>query len=234
VTTLRFPDIKRKSRQISNLLLPSPLPLCSCYRIYFLLPPSRCLGKWMLSWVQVITTICRGQNTAKKEERYAKLKHALKIKICIFTIANSRSCASRNADFSRCGWIIAPPPLPLRQVYAHSSWCRVMLSTWLISDQDIIIREVPISRPTNATCDWFLFSIYMCITLHVSCVKRSSSGVPHRTYSLRFLCLCLSAALSCKKQFLTRQCRRQTQTQKLEAVCTVRDSWWWALDARNM
>jgi hypothetical protein len=37
-----------------------------------------------------------------------------------------------------------------------------------------------------------------------------------------------------KKTFLTRQCRRQTQTQKLEAVCTVRDSWWWALDARNM
>jgi hypothetical protein len=41
---------------------------------------------------------------------------------------------------------------------------------------------------------------------------RSPSGVPHRTYSLQFLCLCLSAALSFKK--LTRQCRRQTQTQK--------------------
>jgi hypothetical protein len=39
----------------------------------------------------------------------------------------------------------------------------------------------------------------MCITLHVSSVKRSSSGGPHRTYSLHFLCLCLSAALSCKK-----------------------------------
>jgi hypothetical protein len=56
----------------------------------------------------------------------------------------------------------------------------------------------PISRPTDATCDRLLFSIYMCITLHVSSVKRSSSGVPHRTYSLQFLCLCLSAALSCK------------------------------------
>jgi hypothetical protein len=73
----------------------------------------------------------------------------------------------------------------------------------------------PISRPTDVTCDRFLFSFYMCITLHVSSVKRSSSGVPRRTYSLQFLCLCLSAALSCKK-------------------CTVRDSWWWALDARNM
>jgi hypothetical protein len=39
----------------------------------------------------------------------------------------------------------------------------------------------------------------MFITLYVSSVKRSSSGVPHRTYKLLFLCLCLSAALSCKK-----------------------------------
>jgi hypothetical protein len=46
---------------------------------------------------------------------------------------------------------------------------------------------VPISKPTDATCDIFLFSIYMCITLHVSSVKRSSSGVPHRAYSLQFL-----------------------------------------------
>jgi hypothetical protein len=48
----------------------------------------------------------------------------------------------------------------------------------------------------------------MFITLDVSSVKRSSSGIPHRTYSLQFLCLCLSAALSCKKflskKFLTR------------------------------
>jgi hypothetical protein len=58
---------------------------------------------------------------------------------------------------------------------------------------------IPISRPTDATCDRFLFTIYMCITLHVSSIKRSSSGVPHRTYNLQFLCLCLSAALSCKK-----------------------------------
>jgi hypothetical protein len=57
---------------------------------------------------------------------------------------------------------------------------------------------LPISRPTDATCDRFLFSIYMCTILHVSSVKRSSSGVPHRTYSLQFLCLCLSTALSCK------------------------------------
>jgi hypothetical protein len=61
---------------------------------------------------------------------------------------------------------------------------------------------IPISRPTDATCDRFLFSIYMCITLHVSSVRDSSSGVPHRTYSLQFLCLCLSAALSCRKNFL--------------------------------
>jgi hypothetical protein len=39
----------------------------------------------------------------------------------------------------------------------------------------------------------------MCITQHVSSVKRSSSGVPHRTYSLQFLCLCLSAVLYCEK-----------------------------------
>jgi hypothetical protein len=30
---------------------------------------------------------------------------------------------------------------------------------------------IPISRPTDATCDRLLFSIYMCITLHVSSVK---------------------------------------------------------------
>jgi hypothetical protein len=59
--------------------------------------------------------------------------------------------------------------------------------------------QIPISGPTDVTCDRFLFSIYMCITVHVSSVKRSSSGVPHRTYSLQFLCLCLSAVLSCKK-----------------------------------
>jgi hypothetical protein len=46
---------------------------------------------------------------------------------------------------------------------------------------------IPVSRPTDATCDRFLFSIYMCITLHDSSVKRSSSGVPHRTYSLQFV-----------------------------------------------
>jgi hypothetical protein len=65
------------------------------------------------------------------------------------------------------------------------------------------IYYFPISRPTDATCDRFLFSNCMFITLHVSSVKRSSSGVPHRIYSLQFLCLCLSAALSCKK-FLVR------------------------------
>jgi hypothetical protein len=58
---------------------------------------------------------------------------------------------------------------------------------------------IPISRPTDAICNRLLFSINMCITLHVSSVKRSSSGIPHCTYSLQFLCLCLSAALSCKK-----------------------------------
>jgi hypothetical protein len=47
-----------------------------------------------------------------------------------------------------------------------------------------ITEDIPISRPTDATCDRFLFSIYMCITLHVSSVKRSSSGVTPRTYSL--------------------------------------------------
>jgi hypothetical protein len=79
-----------------------------------------------------------------------------------------------------------------------------------ITENILKYKDLPISRPTDATCDRFLFSIYMCITLYVSSVKRSSSGVP------------LFAALSCKK--LTRECRRQTQTQKLEAVCTVRDS----------
>jgi hypothetical protein len=59
---------------------------------------------------------------------------------------------------------------------------------------------LPISRPTDATCDRFLFSIYMYTTLQVSSVKCSSSGVPHCTYSLQFLCLCPSVALSCKKK----------------------------------
>jgi hypothetical protein len=30
---------------------------------------------------------------------------------------------------------------------------------------------IPISRPTDATCDRFLYSIYMCITLHVGIYK---------------------------------------------------------------
>jgi hypothetical protein len=51
-------------------------------------------------------------------------------------------------------------------------------------------NTTPISRPTDANCDRFLFSIYICITLRVSNVKRSSSGVPYRTYNLQFLCLC--------------------------------------------
>jgi hypothetical protein len=34
--------------------------------------------------------------------------------------------------------------------------------------------QIPISRTTDATCDRFLFSIYMCKTLHVSSVKRKS------------------------------------------------------------
>jgi hypothetical protein len=71
---------------------------------------------------------------------------------------------------------------------------------------------IPISRPTDATCDRFLFYIYMCITLHVSSVKRSSSGVPHRTYSLQFLCLCLSATLSCRKKPVSYKTVLQTDT----------------------
>jgi hypothetical protein len=58
---------------------------------------------------------------------------------------------------------------------------------------------IPVSRPIDAICNRFLFSIYMCITLHVSSIKRSSSGVPHRTYRPQFLWLCLSTALSSYK-----------------------------------
>jgi hypothetical protein len=65
---------------------------------------------------------------------------------------------------------------------------------WTVIAKSNACHCIPISRPTDATCD--RFSIYMCITLHVSSVKRSSSEVPHRS--------------------------------------TVRDSWWWALDTRNM
>jgi hypothetical protein len=78
----------------------------------------------------------------------------------------------------------------------------VSVNVWRPAGDTLNITCNPISRPTDATCDRFLFSIYMCITLHFSSIKRSSSGVPHRTYSLQFLCLCLSAALSCKKTFL--------------------------------
>jgi hypothetical protein len=70
----------------------------------------------------------------------------------------------------------------------------------LISQPQKRRHYVPISRQTDATCNRFLFSIYMYITLHVSSVKRSLSEVPHHTYSLQFLCLCLSAALFYKKE----------------------------------
>jgi hypothetical protein len=79
-------------------------------------------------------------------------------------------------------------------------WCtQTMNFTFNVSWSVRASSYIPISRPTDATCDRFLSSIYICITVHVSSVKRSSSGVPHRTYSLQFLCLCLSAALPCKK-----------------------------------
>jgi hypothetical protein len=72
------------------------------------------------------------------------MRHVLKIKICIVTMASSRSSASRNIDFwSMRVEYCTPPP---RHVYAHSSWCWVMLSTWLIGDQDVIIRQVPTSK----------------------------------------------------------------------------------------
>jgi hypothetical protein len=57
----------------------------------------------------------------------------------------------------------------------------------LVNSQCTNRNTIPISRPTDATCDRFLFSIHMYITLHVSRVKRSSSGVPHCTYSLQIL-----------------------------------------------
>jgi hypothetical protein len=60
--------------------------------------------------------------------------------------------------------------------------CRLQILCFLVRASSYI----PVSRPTDATCDRFLFSICMYITLHVSNVKRSSSGVPHRTYSLQF------------------------------------------------
>jgi hypothetical protein len=37
-------------------------------------------------------------------------------------------------------------------------------------------------------------------------------------------CMYGEGLLMMSAKFLTRQCRRQTQTQKLEAVCTMRDS----------
>jgi hypothetical protein len=83
-----------------------------------------------------------------------------------------------------------------------SETCVTCYETFNVSWSVRASSYIPISRPTDATCDRYLFSICMCIILHVSIVKRSSSGVPHCTYSLQFLCLCPSAALSCKK-FLT-------------------------------
>jgi hypothetical protein len=51
--------------------------------------------------------------------------------------------------------------------------------------------KIPISRPTDATCDRFLFSIYMYKTVHVSSVKRSrflqdsaTDGHKHRNWRL--------------------------------------------------
>jgi hypothetical protein len=91
-------------------------------------------------------------------------------------------------------------------------WLFICLTFALLTSEQIrqflcfLVRAssyIPISRLTDVTCDRFLLSFYMCITLHVSSVKRSSSGVPHHTFSLQFLCLCLSAALSCKKLSFT-------------------------------
>jgi hypothetical protein len=65
---------------------------------------------------------------------------------------------------------------------------RTPAEAWTMTKKEEQALFIPISRPTDATSDRFLFCIYMC--------------------------------------FLTRECRRQTQIQKLEAVCTVRDASW--------
>jgi hypothetical protein len=71
----------------------------------------------------------------------------------------------------------------------------------------------------DETCNRFLFSIYMYTTLHVSSIKHSSSGVPHCTYSLEFLCLCPSAALSCKKTYLSYKTVPRTDTNTETGGC---------------
>jgi hypothetical protein len=107
----------------------------------------------------------------------------------------------------------------------HRLCCSACGSGLEISSDVVQALSLPISRPTDATCYRFLFYICMCITLHVSSVKLSSSGVPHSTYSLQFLCLCLSLALSCKKPAVSYKTVPQTDTNtETGGLCTVRDS----------
>jgi hypothetical protein len=60
-------------------------------------------------------------------------------------------------------WVDYCPPPPPRHVYAHSSWRWVTLSTWLIRDQNVIIREA--STSTNLSTRSVAIKVYNSLFL---------------------------------------------------------------------
>jgi hypothetical protein len=59
----------------------------------------------------------------------------------------------------------------------------------------------------------------ICIKLYMFRASSAHHQESLAVYTASSFCVCV-----CLRHYLVRQCRRQTQTQKLEAVCTVRDS----------
>jgi hypothetical protein len=86
-------------------------------------------------------------------------------------------------------------------IHTASTFC-VCVRPWHCLVRNFLTRKSLARQYQNQQKQLVIDSYFLyiwCATLHVSSVKRSSSGVPHCTYSLQFLCLCPSVALSCKK-----------------------------------
>jgi hypothetical protein len=109
------------------------------------------------------------------------LSHQLSVQYCVRRLTNN-SKSHIIQDYSRgftitvcCGWH-TPPTTHSNQFQLFHDSSRQQYGVTVTR----CCSYIPISRPKDATCDRFLLFIYMCITLHISSVKRSSLGVPHR------------------------------------------------------
>jgi hypothetical protein len=136
------------------------------WRHFLISDTARFIGLWLFSFDAQWASVCTSPN------KYCRFY------LCILVRASSYTPVNRPTDATRDKFLFSI----YMCITLHVGIYKFNFS-WSVRASSYI----PISRPTDATCDRFLFSIYMCITLHFSSVKRSSSGAPHRTYSLQFL-----------------------------------------------